>query len=303
VRLRAQIILLLADGRSWSLIVAVLYCSTRTITRWQQRYLAGGIEALLDERRGRRPVFADWLRPSVVRWVTKQAPRDFGFLRSRWCCGVVVALLAEMFHVSISRETVRRWLRQGGMVYRRPRPVLKPKDPGRAAKLRKLRSLLANLPADEIAVFEDEVDVNLDPKIGAMWMPRGEQATVETPGNNEKRYLAGSLNWRTGDVILTGGLPGEGRSSLLFVRHLDDLRCTLRRYRVIHVICDNAKFHDCRRVREYLAAHGDRIILHFLPTYAPETNPIERVWWHLHEEITRNHRCGSMKELLDLVVE
>jgi transposase len=40
-----------------------------------------------------------------------------------------------------------------------------------------------------------------------------------------------------------------------------------------------------------------------LPTYAPETNPIERVWWHLHEAITRNHRCPDMSDLLDLVFE
>ncbi len=54
-------------------------------------------------------------------------------------------------------------------------------------------------------MFQDEVDINTNPEIGAMWMPRGEQAEVETPGNNEKRYLAGSLNWRSGDMILTEG--------------------------------------------------------------------------------------------------
>jgi transposase len=64
------------------------------------------------------------------------------------------------------------------------------------------------------------------------------------------------------------------------------------------VICDNASFHDCRRVREYFEQWGHRIQLHFLPKYAPETNPIERVWWHLHETITRNHRCRSIEELL-----
>jgi hypothetical protein len=32
--------------------------------------------------------------------------------------------------------------------------------------LAELRSLLGNLPADETAVFMDEVDVNLNPKVG-----------------------------------------------------------------------------------------------------------------------------------------
>jgi transposase len=87
------------------------------------------------------------------------------------------------------------------------------------------------------------------------------------------------------------------------VRHLDDLRRAFRRYRVVHVICDNAGFHTARgsrRVREYLAEWGHRVVLHYLPAYSPKDNPIERVWWHLHEEITRNHRCAEIAELVDL---
>jgi putative transposase len=137
-------------------------------------------------------------------------------------------------------------------------------------------------------------------------MRRGQQAEVVTPGQNTKRYLAGSMNWRTGEVTLTESAPGEGRNADLFLAHLDELRRRFRRYRRIHVICDNAIFHNpdrCRKVRDYLAQWGHRIVLHFLPIYAPETNPIERVWWHLHDEITRNHRCRDIEELLDLVFD
>jgi transposase len=79
------------------------------------------------------------------------------------------------------------------------------------------------------------------------------------------------------------------------------LRWQLRRYRKIHVICDHARSHDCQLVWQYLARWGQRIVLHYLPTYSPDANPIERIWWHLHEEITRCHRCQTMEELLDLV--
>ena len=40
-----------------------------------------------------------------------------------------------------------------------------------------------------------------------------------------------------------------------------------------------------------------------LPKYSPDTNPIERVWWRLHEAVTRNHRCQTMQELLDLTFD
>jgi len=43
--------------------------------------------------------------------------------------------------------------------------------------------------------------------------------------------------------------------------------------------------------------------VHYLPKYSPDTNPIERVWWRLHEAVTRNHRCETMEELLDLTFE
>ena len=304
VRLRAHIILLLSDGFAWATIAAVLFCSTRTIARWKRRFEGGGLDALLPENRGRRRSVSDWIITTMMGWVMASTPRDFGFLRSRWSCGTLVLVMVEIYHFKVSAETVRRWLHEEGLVWRRPRPVLKPKDPERKKKLRRLRKLLRNLPPEEIAVFEDEVDINTNPKIGSMWMFRGQQAEVETPGTNEKRYVAGSLNWRTGDVILTEGLPKEGRSSTLFVRHLDDLRYRLRRYRKIHIICDNAIFHDperCKRIKQYQAEWGDRIELHFLPKYDPQSNPTERVWWHLHEEITRNHRCQSIDELMDLV--
>jgi transposase len=299
-RLRAHIVLLLGDGLTWIMIVQVLFTSTSTVSRWQQRYLDGGLPAVLGSAR-RRAVGAWWIA-MILRWVTVQSPQDYGFYRSRWTCETVVTLLTADYGIRTSRETVRRRLHEENLVWRRPRPVLGPKDPQRAEKLQELRALLRQLPADEMAVFQDEVDVNTNPKIGSMWMRRGQQAEVITPGTNTKQYLAGSLDWRTGKVVVSD--PGSRRNADLFLRHLDDLRRRYRRYRRIHVICDNASFHKperCKKVAQYLADWGHRVVLHFLPTYAPDTNPIERVWWHLHEEITRNHRCRDIDELLDQV--
>jgi hypothetical protein len=121
------------------------------------------------------------------------------------------------------------------------------------------------------------VDLNLNPDVGCMWMTRGEQAELGTPGTNVKRYLAGSMSWRSGELVVT---RGTRRNAELFVRHLEDLRRRFRHYRKVHVICDNARFHTAagsRAVRQYLAGHGDRVVLHYLPAYSPQDNPIERV--------------------------
>jgi putative transposase len=301
VRLRAHIILLLSEGYAWSLVCAVLFCSTATVARWQARFAAGGVDALAGARRGRRAVLVGWTL-TVVTWVRTLTPRDFGYCRSRWCCATLTVVLYDTHRVRVSDDTVRRWLRAEGMVWRRPRPVPGKADPRKAYRLRRVRELLRDLPADEAAVFEDEVDLNLNPEIGCAWMPRGRQAEVVTPGTNVKRYMAGSISWRTGELVET---LGTRRDAALFVRHLDDLRRRFRRYKVIHVVCDNARFHTAegsKLVRAYLAQWGHRVKLHYLPAYAPKHNPVERVWWHLREEVTRNHRCATIEELVELTL-
>jgi putative transposase len=83
-------------------------------------------------------------------------------------------------------------------------------------------------------------------------------------------------------------------------------RRAFRHYRVVHVFCDNAGFHKpdkSKVVKKYLGEWSGRVVLHYLPTYSPDCNPVERVWWRLHEAVTRNHRCRSMGELLDLTFD
>src|SRR5688572_22013945 len=84
-RLRAHIVLLLADGHAWSLVCAALYCSSATVARWKARFEAGGVDALTEERRGRASALVAWAS-AVVAWVRTRTPRDFGYCRSRWCC-------------------------------------------------------------------------------------------------------------------------------------------------------------------------------------------------------------------------
>ncbi|MBY0512841.1 MAG: IS630 family transposase [Gemmataceae bacterium] len=226
-RLRAHILLLLDAGQPWARIAALLFTSTATVNRWRRRYLAEGVGALAGRRAWWGSVRGWWVA-LAVRWVLECPPTEFRFVRSRWTCEAVAVLLREDYRVRVSRETVRRRLRAHNRVYRRPRPVLGPGDPAHAVKLGKVRKLLRLLPRDQVAVFVDEVDITTNPKIGSMWMVRGEQAEVVSPGTNEKRYLAGSLDWRTGCLIPTEGKARQGRTTALFLAHLDDLRRTYR---------------------------------------------------------------------------
>jgi hypothetical protein len=48
---------------------------------------------------------------------------------------------------------------------------------------------------------------------------------------------------------------------------------------------------------------GIQARVRYLPKYAPDTNSIERAWRRLYEAVTRNHRCHTIDELLDLTFD
>ena len=70
-----------------------------------------------------------------------------------------------------------------------------------------------------------------------------------------------------------------------------------RRAHRVHIILDNYGIHNSKATRRVLNSLRGKIVLHFLPPYCPDHNPIERVWLDLHSSVTRNHRRRSMREL------
>jgi transposase len=50
-----------------------------------------------------------------------------------------------------------------------------------------------------------------------------------------------------------------------------------------------------------VAAWDGKVRLHFLPPYCPDHNRIERIWKDLHDNVTRNHGCKDMEELMSEV--
>ena len=54
----------------------------------------------------------------------------------------------------------------------------------------------------------------MNPKIGPDWTLAGKQKYVRTPGCNEKRYLAGALETKTGKLTW---VEGDRKNSLVFL--------------------------------------------------------------------------------------
>ncbi|BCK64571.1 hypothetical protein KAM330_35600 [Aeromonas hydrophila] len=95
---------------------------------------------------------------------------------------------------------------------------------------------LARCDADNPVFYEDEVDIDLNPKLGADWMFRAQQKRVVTPGQNAKHYLAGVLHAGNGRVLYVSGIK---KNSSLFIAMLEKLRRHYRRAKTITLILDH----------------------------------------------------------------
>ncbi len=93
-------------------------------------------------------------------------------------------------------------------------------------------------------------------------------------------------------------MTAERKNSDLFIALLEHLSRAHPKAHRIHVVLDNYGIHDGRLVRAYLARRGDLFVLHFLPPYSPDHNKIERLRRELHANVTRNHGCRTIKELM-----
>ncbi|EOG9701231.1 IS630 family transposase [Salmonella enterica subsp. enterica serovar Enteritidis] len=280
--------------------VARLLCAARSsVGRWINWFTLHGVEGLKSLRPGRAPRWpvADILQ--LLPLLVQRSPKDFGWLRSRWSTELLVLVINRLFDVTLHRSTLHRYLRQADMVWRRAAPTLKIKDPHYEEKRLVIDQALAQEQTAHPVFYQDEVDIDLNPKIGADWMPKGQQKRIATPGQNQKHYLAGALHSGTGRVHY---VSGSSKSSDLFISLLETLRRTYRRAKTITLVADNYIIHKNRKVERWLE-ENPKFRLLFLPMYSPWLNPIERQWLSLHETITRNHQCRYMWQLLKQVAQ
>jgi transposase len=294
---RFQIVALLGAGRTVTEVARALEVAVAHVSRSAGRYLADGIDGLYDQRRynGQRKVDEAFLA-GLFRLLLS-SPNDHGWTRPTWTRELLCLQMVRAGFERVAVCTMGRALQQLGARLGAPKPiVLCPWPKARKERvLQAIRRLEARASAQEPVLYGDEVDIHLNPKIGRDWMVRGLQRRIVTPGKNEKFYLAGALDVLSGKLLTTGAAQ---KNAELFCQLLWLLASRYRRARRIHLVIDNYGIHKARRVLRVLSDLKGRVVLHFLPPYCPDHNRIERVWLDLHANVTRNHRCATMHQLL-----
>jgi transposase len=294
---RYLIVVNLIHGRSVADTADVCQVSRSTVYRVAERFREYGEVGLLDRREDNGQQKLDEAYLAILYDVVRSNPEEHGWKRPTWTREMLRETMCKKTGVRIHVTTMSRALRQIHARRGKPRPTVGCPWSQRAKnkRLREIQAMLDHLPANHVAVYEDEVDIHLNPKIGLDWMVQGQQKEVLTPGKNVKRYLAGALDARTGRLTW---VEGEKKTSTLFIALLWKLLRDYPHAKVIHVILDNYGIHKSAQAKLAVACCKGRIVLHFLPPYCPDHNKIERKWQDLHANVTRNHRCPDIAALM-----
>lgn len=265
---RARVILMLANGESFTTIAAAVDCYPAYIARWKQRFEANRLLGLQARYRGQRARVRTPALEARILAKTRQRPPDGS---THWSTRKLAQALG-VSHMLVARV----WRRAGLQPHRLERYMLSD-DPHFEEKAADVIGLYLNPPQHAVVFAVDE-------KTAIQALDRLDPVLPLSPGRAERHgfeyyrhgtlSLYAALNTRTGEIL---GQTVPRHTSEAFVEFLDDIVATHARQREIHVIVDNLAAHKTKGVQAFLEAHP-RVQLHFTPTYSSWLNQVE-LWF------------------------
>ena len=180
---------------------------------------------------------------------------------------------------------LRRW----HLVYKRGRRYLHSPDPAydqKVAAVAQARAAAQAEPDRFVVVYQDELTFYRRPTVAQAYAPQGRDAPRARQGlrANTASRLAGCLNVKTGQLFVWQRAHFDRHT---LIRYYRDLEAAYPAVEQIYLVQDNWPVHFHPEV--VTALRASRITCLPLPTYAPWTNPIEKVWRKLYQEVLHLH--------------
>src|SRR5437588_7531785 len=285
---RARLILMLAQGRSYSEIQERLETTAPTISLWKARFEKERIAGLtLIRHPGKKPTVITPKLQARVLEATRRKPMDGS---THWSC----RKLAE--HLGISKDAVHRIWRTAGIRPHRLERYMASDDPDFEKKAATIIGLYLN-PPTHAAVF------CVDEKTHIQALDRKDPVLPLSPGRAERHgfeyfrhgtlSLYAAFNTKTGEVL---GKTAERQTSAEFIAFLTDIVVNQRKGKEIHVIADNLSAHKTKQVDAFLAEHRN-VHLHFTPTYSSWLNQIELWFAKIERDVIARGMFTSVADL------
>ena len=262
---RARIVLRSAGGQSNTEIAAQLGLSKPTIGKWRARYMARGLDGLLDEPRPGAPrTVSDEEVDRVVTLTLETVPED----ATHWSTRALAR------RTGLSQSTVSRIWRAFMLKPHRSETFKISKDPLFIEKVRDVVGLYLNPPDRALVLAVDE-------KSQIQALDRTQPLLPMRPGQVERRThdyvrhgtttLFAALDVKTGRVIGEVHRRHRAKEFLQFLKTID---ANVPPELDLHLILDNYGTHKTPMIKRWLLRHP-RFHLHFTPTGASWMNLVE----------------------------
>jgi transposase len=289
---RANAILLLDQGMKFGEVARVLFIDDSTIRAWLKTFKEGGVEGLVlfDLKGGAcalTPLQIDELRA----WATEDLPTS---------TTEIGQFILERFGVDYGRSGLIKLMNRIGFDWKKPESVADRLDPETQQKFIDAHEDLRNsLGPDEAVVYVDAVHPTHQAKPAGRWLPRGQRCALPATSGRDRLNLHGAIDLETGQTRILDVETVDAQSTIHLLEALEALYPLMV---CIHVFLDNARYHHAKAVRDWMRQPGRRIVLHFIPSYCPHLNPIERLWKVMHENVTHNKTYPRFRDFADAVL-
>jgi DDE superfamily endonuclease len=190
----------------------------------------------------------------------------------------------------LSLPGVCKLLRRLHIVYKRGRASVHSPDLAydeKLAVIAQARQRSQGDPERFPLLYEDEMTYELRPRVSRAYAPRGRGARVARQAPTAKqRRIAASIEVNTGVLIARQRRRFNVKEMYRYFRLVEKRYPKAER---ITIALDNWPVHFHPFVLEELAKRQSRVELLPLPTYAPWTNPTEKVWRLLVKDELNQH--------------
>ncbi|WP_246114090.1 IS630 family transposase [Streptomyces montanus] len=283
-RMRAQVVLHAARGRSNARIARETGMHLDTVRRWRSRFADGRIPALADRKRSGRPARFTPLQVAQAKALACQLPAESRVPLSRWSCPELAAeLTARGITGTISASTVRRWLHQDALKPWQYRSWIFITDPAFRAKAQRVLDLHART-FEDTPLGEDEYVISADEKTSIQARCRCHPTLA--PGQaramrvNHTYGRGGAVAYLAAYDVHRAQVFGrcESTTGILPFMNLVEQVMTAEPYasakRVFFVV-DNGSSHRGKKAIDRLATRFPTAVLVHTPVHASWLNQIE----------------------------
>ena len=284
---RARLILMLAEGATFSTIQKQLRTTAPTIIRWKSRFVQLGMDGLDTHHPGQpASVLTPALRAKILS-ATRKKPGDGS---THWSCRKLAAALG------VSKDTVHRTWREAGLKPHRLERYMASDDPDFESKAADIIGLYLN-PPRHAAVF------CVDERTAIQALDRLDPVLPLTPERAERHgfeyYRHGTLSLYAALDTASGRVHGKTtprHTSREFVAFLKEVVSQCPRHKQIHIILDNLSAHKTALVGEFLE-QNPRVQFHFTPTYSSWLNQVELWFARIEREVIARGIFTSVSDL------